>query len=136
MTATATRPVRCVLPALLLAGCTLSPQPACRSGETPVVVETLYFGTATPDGRVSAADWQDFLARELTPRFPQGLTVGDAQGQWRGADGRIVHEDTHVLTLITDGSDESALATVIVAYRARFRQEAVLHVRHAACRSG
>lgn len=125
-----------LLPVLLLTGCTALPPSPCRSGETAAVVETLYFGTATPDGRVSAADWQDFLAREVTPRFPQGLTVSAAEGQWRGADGRIVREATQVLTLVTAGSDAAALQAIISAYRTRFRQEAVLHVRHAACLAG
>ncbi len=125
-----------LLPALLLAGCTSLPPTPCRSGERAVVVETLYFGTATPDGRVSAADWQDFLAREVTPRFPQGLTVSEASGQWRGAGGRIVQEATHVLTLVTADADEAALPAIITAYRTRFRQEAVLRVHHAACLAG
>lgn len=126
----------CLLLPVLLAGCAALPPSPCRNGESAVVVETLYFGTATPDGRVSAADWQDFLAREVTPRFPQGLTVSEASGQWRGADGRIVREATHMLTLVTTDADAAALPAIITAYRMRFRQEAVLRVHHAACLAG
>lgn len=32
---------------------------------------------------VSDEDWRAFLAAEVTPRFPDGLTVIDAAGQWR-----------------------------------------------------
>src|SRR5258705_1383008 len=37
--------------------------------------------------RVGEAAWSRFLAREITPRFPDGLTVLDAAGQWRGPGG-------------------------------------------------
>ena len=32
---------------------------------------------------VSEGLWAEFLASEITPRFPDGLTVDDALGQWR-----------------------------------------------------
>lgn len=47
----------------------------------------LYFGVgkANIDPAVEAigeAQWRDFLDREVTPRFPDGLTVLDGYGQW------------------------------------------------------
>ncbi len=33
---------------------------------------------------ISEADWRDFLDREVTPRFPSGLSVVDVYGQWQG----------------------------------------------------
>jgi hypothetical protein len=46
----------------------------------------LYFG-ASPvgitDGGVAEMRWRAFLDKEVTPRFPDGLTVFDAFGQWR-----------------------------------------------------
>jgi len=47
----------------------------------------LYFGVGTfgaPDDGVAEMRWLAFLDREVTPRFPDGLTVLDAYGQWRG----------------------------------------------------
>jgi hypothetical protein len=47
----------------------------------------LYFGIGTfgaPDDGVGEMRWLAFLDREVTPRFPDGLTVLDAYGQWRG----------------------------------------------------
>ena len=47
----------------------------------------LYFGVGTfgaPDDGVSEMRWRAFLDRQVTPRFPDGLTVLDAYGQWRG----------------------------------------------------
>ena len=46
----------------------------------------LYFGVGTEGDAASAiseARWQAFLDQEVTPRFPDGLTVFDAYGQWR-----------------------------------------------------
>ncbi len=44
----------------------------------------LYFGIDLKDGDAAAADlrWQQFLDREVTPRFPDGFSVLDAYGQW------------------------------------------------------
>ena len=39
----------------------------------------------TPDRGVSEAAWRDFLDKEVTPRFPSGLSVIDVYGQWQGA---------------------------------------------------
>ena len=55
----------------------------------------LYFGVGEETGPsareqtdvISEAQWRAFLDKEVTPRFPDGLTVFDAYGQWlfRGA---------------------------------------------------
>lgn len=47
----------------------------------------LYFGIGPadrPDQGVSEAQWREFLDREVSPRFPDGLSVLDLYGQWRG----------------------------------------------------
>lgn len=73
----------------------------------------LYFGVGEESGptdrpqaeHISEAQWRAFLDKEVTPRFPDGLTVFDAYGQWlfRGAREPnrlgtkvlvILHEDT------------------------------------------
>ena len=53
---------------------------------------TLYFGTTRPTGAVSELEWQMFLRDEVTQRFPDGLTVWDAQGQWKAPKGTIDQE--------------------------------------------
>lgn len=55
----------------------------------------LYFGVGEESGAadrpqtegISEEKWRAFLDKEVTPRFPDGLTVFDAYGQWlfRGA---------------------------------------------------
>ena len=69
----------------------------CKDGYQLAVHDSLYFGTAKPDGVVSSEDWAKFLESTVTPRFPHGLTSSRASGQWRGPDGEIVREDAHVL---------------------------------------
>ena len=47
----------------------------------------LYFGLGpadAPDKGVTESAWRDFLDKEVTPRFPAGLSVLDVYGQWQG----------------------------------------------------
>jgi hypothetical protein len=46
----------------------------------------LYFGLgAVGDAKgVSEDEWRQFLDKEVTPRFPDGLSVLDVYGQWQG----------------------------------------------------
>jgi Protein of unknown function (DUF3574) len=47
----------------------------------------LYFGLGPADDPakgVSEAAWREFLDKEVTPRFPAGLSVMDIYGQWQG----------------------------------------------------
>ncbi len=55
----------------------------------------LYFGVGEESGAserkqtdaITETQWREFLDKQVTPRFPDGLTVFDAYGQWlfRGA---------------------------------------------------
>ena len=101
-----------------------------------MVSDTLYLGADVPQGgTVSADDWRTFLEDTATPRFPQGLSWWPAQGQWKGANGDVVRESSHVLRLVHGGSfaEQQATQEIAAAYKARFRQEAVLRTRTAAC---
>jgi hypothetical protein len=86
---------------------------------------------------VTDADWSAFLAEEATPRFPDGLTALDAQGQWRAADGRIAREPAKLLWLVLPGASLAEAAARVdplaTAYRARFGQEGVLRSLRAGC---
>ncbi len=112
------------------------PVPACESGDQRMLRDTLYFGRNIPGGgTVTDAQWQAFLDEAVTPRFPDGLTVVAATGQWRGADGRIETEAAQVLTLLHpgDAASREAIASIVREYKRRFMQEAVLRERVAAC---
>ena len=57
-------------------------------GQTSGWVDTkLYFGLGpadSPEKGVSEAKWREFLDKEVTSRFPDGLSVVDVYGQWQG----------------------------------------------------
>ena len=90
----------------------------------------LYMGRGGPDGEVvDDAEWDDFLADAVTARFPDGLTVLDGKGQWRGSDDVIQKESSKVLIILAPSDDEDAEALieeVIDEYKLEFDQESVL----------
>ena len=107
--------------------------PACAPKaviQNNMVEDTLYFGLSTPQGPVTSAQWEDFLAREVTPRFPDGLTVWDAKGQWKDAKGVIEKEPSKVLLLVhsADAKSDEAIQQIIDDYKKRFDQESVMRV--------
>ena len=104
----------------------------CSGAQKPWVVAELLFGRT----RVSEANWARFLATEVTPRFPDGLTVLDARGQWRPPGGtRITRErSTVVMIAMPPGADNDArLQQIIEAYKTRFRQQSVGLIVRPAC---
>jgi uncharacterized protein DUF3574 len=113
------------------------PYTICREGEQKAVMDTLYFGTSMPGGRVTSEDWQKFLAEVITPRFPDGLTAWGAAGQWKDPAGLLQREDSYVLHLVHDdtGRADRSIHEIVTAYKERFQQQAVLRVRSPACMS-
>jgi len=101
-----------------------------------MVRDVLYFGRNRPDGgKVADDQWQAFLDQVVTPRFPDGLTVASATGQWRGASGQVETETSQVLTLLHSGdaAARNHVAGIASEYKRRFGQEAVLRERSPAC---
>lgn len=100
----------------------------CGRGAAPRARTTLYFGTARPKGSVSELEWQVFLRDEVTKRFPDGLTVWDAEGQWRASTGTIDHERSKVLLLVHGDTPAAreAVQAVIATYLKSFDQQSVL----------
>jgi hypothetical protein len=100
----------------------------CGAATAPQVRTILYFGSARPKGSVSELEWQLFLRDEVTPRFPEGLTVWDAEGQWRAPQGPVEHERTKVMLLVHSdtAASRAAVQAVIDRYRKAFDQQSVL----------
>ena len=74
------------------------------------------------------AEWETFLEDTVTPSFPDGLTVLDAAGQWRGSDGVILKEQSKVLMVLAppEGEEPTRLIDEISGeYKKRFEQESV-----------
>ena len=95
------------------------------------VDDRLYCGRNVPSGReVTDEELQTFLREVVTPRFPDGLTVWAATGQWRNAVRTVERERVMVLEIVhplTRNSDR-LIREVADEYRRRFRQESVLRV--------
>jgi hypothetical protein len=109
---------------------------SCSAPLKPAVEVDLYFGRAiTGGGEVSDADWAAFLATEVTPRFPDGLSVVDMAGQWRGPSGESARERSKLLVVIVFDAPAhgSRVQAVIDAYLKRFRQQAVLRTERPVC---
>jgi hypothetical protein len=84
----------------------------------------LYFGLGpadAPDKGVTEAAWRDFLDKEVTPRFPAGLSVMDIYGQWQGKQEKVP-ERIRSKVLIIDYPATAANAARIQAIRAAWKQ--------------
>lgn len=121
--------------AAIQVGCATHGNSQCAAGAQVAVNEWLYFGTAKPSGSVSPEEWETFLAKSVTPRFPAGLSVWPASGQWQSAQGSIVKEATYLLNVVYPPSESSerAVRDVVAEYKLQFQQEAVLRVKSHAC---
>jgi hypothetical protein len=120
---------------ITLVGCSGMVPATCGAGQHRNVSETLYFGTGKTDGQVSQVEWQAFVDEVITPRFPQGLSIWPAYGQWRSATGTIIQEDSYVLNVIHEGepASEVAITEIMNSYKQKFQQEAVLRVESTVC---
>ena len=85
---------------------------------------------------MSEAQWRAFLAREVTPRFPEGLSVFDATGQWRDAKTKaLVRERSKIVRVLlpADAAADEKIEEIAAAYIKRFKQDSVGIVRRPAC---
>ncbi|WP_329458397.1 DUF3574 domain-containing protein [Streptomyces sp. NBC_01497] len=107
---------------------------APRGAEPPAAAYTetrLFFGTERPDGgpAVTEAQFAAFVDREVTPSFPEGLTVQDGRGQWRDAHGTIERERSHELILLYPRSEaarrDGAIERARAAYVRTYAQDSV-----------
>ena len=105
---------------------------AALRGSLEFVRTELFFGTAKPDGVVSDEEFNAFLDRIITPRFPDGLTLLKGDGQFRGEDGVIIKEDSFLLILLypleTFRESSRKINRIRELYKDEFQQESVLRV--------
>ncbi|MFJ5263003.1 DUF3574 domain-containing protein [Streptomyces sp. NPDC088387] len=91
----------------------------------------LFFGTARPDGGPAVTDKQfmAFIDKEVTPSFPDGLTVQSGRGQWRDATGTIEKERSYELILLYPVADarpgDRKIEEIRRDYEKAFGQESV-----------
>ncbi|WP_158888395.1 DUF3574 domain-containing protein [Amycolatopsis anabasis] len=98
---------------------------------TPFKRTELYFGTEKPTGgEVTPEEFENFVDKEITPAFPDGLTQLSAKGQWkRGAE--IVKEATYVVILFYPFANQDAnreIEEIRADYKKFFDQDSVARV--------
>ncbi|MBW4622283.1 MAG: DUF3574 domain-containing protein [Cyanosarcina radialis HA8281-LM2] len=98
----------------------------------------LFFGSLKPNGsQVSEAEFQAFLNREITPRFPDGLTLLTGLGQFKNSQGFIIRERSRQLILLypIDRARDSngKIEQIRKAYNSAFQQESVLRTDEISC---
>ncbi len=98
----------------------------------------LYFGVGNEGDAASAiggAQWRAFLDKEVTPRFPDGLTVFDAYGQWlfRGRAGPE-RQTSKVLVILHEDTPQRVadIEAIRSAWKRATRHQSVLWARQAA----
>jgi hypothetical protein len=128
---------RATVPWILVTASIVAGTPAlsCSAALHPMQKIELMFGRAVRRGDGDAA-WARFVVREITPRFPDGLTVLDAAGQWRDAAAdRLVRERSKLVIIVApaDASVDARVAAVVAAYKHQFRQKSVGIVASPVC---
>ena len=115
-------PLLALLPALPLGGCSATTDDPAR---TRGWVDTrMYFGLGPADQPSRGIDevaWRGFLDREVTPRFPDGLSVVAAYGQWQGPR-EVAPERLRSRILVIDYPDTAENRGRIEAIRLAWRR--------------
>jgi hypothetical protein len=110
----------------------------CPAPQQRMLAIDLLFGRGSGGLIVSEQAWIQFLAREITPRFPDGLTVFDATGQWRNPQGGgILRERSKVVMIVAPENPpvQERIDAIAGAYKRQFKQQSVGIVIRTACAS-
>jgi len=98
----------------------------------------LYFGLGpvdAPEKGVSESEWREFLDKEVTPRFPAGLSVFDVYGQWLSKQTHTVERiRSKMLVIDYPASRENAakVEAIRAAWKQRTGDQSVLRVTYSA----
>jgi hypothetical protein len=113
---------------------TLSGDPAHPDRTSGWVDTRLYFGLGPaghPEEGISEARWREFLDREVTPRFPHGLSAADVYGQWQSK-GQAAPERLRSKVLIIDYADtqenRDKVESIRKAWKAMTGDQSVMRV--------
>ena len=124
---------------MLLAACTPPPPQtaasACAAPLRPALQLDLYFGLAMKGREIGEAEWAAFLNEEVTPRFPDGLSVLDVAGQYHNPAGHVTRERSKLLVVVVLDAPAHVpkVQAIVDAYKRQFNQLSVLRVEHAIC---
>ena len=96
----------------------------------------LLFGLSRSNGPdITEEEFQASIVLQVTPRFPDGLTLLAGNGQFKDSAGNIIQEGSKLLILLYRFSkDRSALVDAVREdYKSAFEQESVLRVDEHSC---
>ena len=131
------RLVEATVVAVSLGACAQAGAPAVCTAPLKSALEIdLYFGRDKQGGgEVSEAEWASFLTDTVTPRFPDGLSVLNVEGQTREPSGRIVRERTKLMVVVVFDAPahQGKVREIIEAYNSRFGQHGVFRSEHPVC---
>lgn len=92
----------------------------------------LYFGTNKANGgEVTDAEFGEFIDKEVTKLFPDGLTLLTGYGQFRNSNGVLIREKSHLLILLYPPQMRDAnkkIQEIRELYKTAHGQESVLRV--------
>ena len=112
-------------------------QLSCALPQKPMMEVEMMFGRNIGNRLgVSEGQWVRFVDREIVTRFPGGLTVYSAAGQWKDrASSKIVREPSKVVQIVLPGEEEdiARLNEIVEAYKTRFKQNSVIMIVRPAC---
>lgn len=117
---------------LTLAGCASLQTPSCPTGQERLRTAQMFFSQKPG---VSDAEFRKFVDDELTPRFPDGLTILNGGGQWGGSENQLIREASKVVVIVLParGDPSARIEAARGAYKKRFQQQTVLLVTQASC---
>lgn len=142
------RPLLAAVLALQLVACATAQAPSASStlqgdvahpAQAQGWVDTkLYFGLGPadqPERGISETQWRAFLDKEVTPRFPDGLTVIDVYGQWQGKQEtkpERLHSKLLVIYYADTPDNRGKIEAIRAAWKQRTGDQSVLRVTQAA----
>lgn len=96
----------------------------------------LLFGLSRSGGPdITEQEFENFIDINVTPRFPDGLTVLSGNGQFKDSTGTIVEEGSKLLILLYPFSLKSSKLVDAIRddYKEFFQQESVLRIDDLSC---
>jgi hypothetical protein len=119
-----------VAAALTLLGGPTRAETSCAPPDRIMARVELIFGGGVAEGR-----FKGFLAKEVTPRFPDGLSLFSGYGQWRSPAGPIHKEMSRLLIIYysPDAHSSDKIEAIRNAYKKKFHQQVVLRADSFSC---
>ena len=121
----------------LLVGSASAQSIECPDAHKSQHVAELIFGRSIGGSvGVSEEQWTQFVDDQITPRFPEGLTVFEAAGQWWDkANRKIIREPSKIVLIVLPGNpeDSARLNDIVEAYKRSFGQQSVGVILRPAC---